>query len=122
MYLCFLECKGVLFGINENSAIFYLVQVKCEVIHALMWLQDVFAACAGPHSFHLAKARWNGAGMIWVLFFSVFMWQLEWDGVCCQIPEAALKWQVDFCAAGIMCYPLWRREGLTEIWESCKWS
>lgn len=41
MYLSFLKFTGVLFGINENSAVFYLVQVKCEVIHALMWSQDV---------------------------------------------------------------------------------
>lgn len=76
--------------------------------------------CVGSLCF--AKARWKGVGMIWLLFSSVFMWQLEGDGVCCQTPEAALNWQVDFCAAGIICYPLWGREGLIEILESCEWS
>lgn len=54
---------------------FYLVQPKYEVIHVLVWLQDVLAACAGPHSF--PQAEWKGVGMIWVLLFSAFMWQLE---------------------------------------------
>lgn len=45
------------------------------MIHVLVQLQDILAACAGPHSF--AKAKWKGVGMIWVLLFSIFMWQLE---------------------------------------------
>lgn len=54
---------------------FCVVQTKYEVIHVLVWPQDVLAACAGPHS--SAKAERKGVGMIWVLLFNVFTWQLE---------------------------------------------